>query len=1735
MYQLRSLVWKAYKLRLRSPLSTTLDVGGPISLMIVYLILKLIISTNSTTDLASIPSANETISKPIDNQQNLKNLICPKVLFFAHTTANDNQSKNNNSALRQSISQECGLELIDTASRNDLLDRLRQSLSNRINYADKSVNLNRGNESSSSCFKVPSNKPNGSGSFELSYQIGIIVASRQSIEVHSTEALSIPVIYQPYSLGSTYNEFRLPHGDLNSGLHLLEICLARAMNRNPPSSQDKLINTLAGLKINIGAFPITADCTVLPTLFLVFQLAGNLCNALATVMRTADDNEMGLHHYIRLAGVPSGIYWTSQMIVIVIHMALQSLVFAVLTAIPIGAYVLADPIYELGMTMRWALILSYALAINAHALFVGSMFERTSHAVLVTCLLAISYAMYPIIFMLQWNPYGFSKYGILTDLAMLNPASNYQALLEVMYAAYFRTNEPFDWTKLGMSIDGGGMSDWSVGSLWLLLVGQIIFWFLATILYDHYYYSSSNSVIGYLFTLVNDLIFCNFLAPRSDNSNRSSKTKSSLAPMKAAGGVVLSNDSNLLNPNRVCCSMRHVSVTGPKTLVAHTKGNPLKLSTDQLRRLQQINNTNQEGGETGENHEKALKSQQYIVKRSSSAKPNTAAQYRASSSARSDGTQEEPIVLDEILQQHIIWHKTSIHFDDLNLDFKFNQVSFILGQTDYKELFFQTLLGMRALNGGRVTIDGTEYGPSTLSMARPQIGFLGERDIFLNEMTIFENLQFFGSLRDSSYNQYDSESQFILSLLHLTSRKDNLPVLLTNRSARKLALAAASVGHTKLLLLVEPTLSLRWKPRCQVLNLLKKYKSIRSIIVDTSDVDEATAVGDRIVLFRSSAAYLDGSPNKLAKNLSCGHWIVFEPAASSGVESHPSNTSTISTDNFKSLEVLTSEIFKQDKLDKLDATQRSVYEELMKSTIKESGSKVAAQADMNTIERKRDQHLPLRTIVILKVQHSQNSNQSLCNLLRTFLANKNRSVYGFKLAEVTYESLEDVLVMNMAKALYPDLPPDLLLSLQHRTQINADNDRSQVSVRRYPSDDNANRIETSKPAKSIYVSSVRSIMRDRYLGRPELYYYIAAFALAVGWVIGALLLLQYSVLSGAPESFAARADTSSISVQAPATVHEQQQRHQHLKVDDFYRQRVALYIKGGGSAAATVRNASGQDYIFLWKGSKQFTGIIPDNVSRIDGAYVASLVQRTRDQAVAVIVHEPQANEATIYFEPHQPRAMMAGLKILIDYYRSLNLAATPRGDYQISQQPTGRQDSNSPGGGGGNLNIDQTLHISQHYFQQSWHEIIRGYLNRRLAYGLGFAIAEGISIAVLILAPLRHRAESKVITAKIVYWLAMLLFDMTLSLFQVICYVLAITIIDGTTQSLLVLSNLLVLLLFRLVMAPVAYLVSLIIISRVNGFFFILLLNASIGWAFSIHMRTLVEWSLISEGYLYTIANWIILSMPISSLIDSLTVINHIGRVDHLCSQVPAYTPTGNLVDLEGPQRINVVDKLLSKVTECLKGGKDGTSTWVLHPTKFGVIYDIYFMLLFGVVIWIFLLFSERVFGILARRFSSARSTSDPLKAIIRSTEPTHSLFKWDREKDRLVSEYIRCMNEPAYVKTMATNCVYIRIWLKPLSDQSSIDKRLALILEPLGLLGQPRNDIQIELKTTLQVFVRVGSETNRHRMDRVQLIETYIKFVKEHSDMMMKFALLDWTRETLYKILLHGHYNTKSTSAVT
>lgn len=381
-----------------------------------------------------------------------------------------------------------------------------------------------------------------------------------------------------------------------------------------------------------------------------------------------------------------------------------------------------------------------------------------------------------------------------------------------------------------------------------------------------------------------------------------------------------------------------------------------------------------------------------------------------------------------------------------------------------------------------------------------------------------------------------------------------------------------------------------------------------------------------------------------------------------------------------------------------------------------------------------------------------------------------------------------------------------------------------------------------------------------------------------------------------------------------------------------------------------------------------------------------------------------------------------------------------------------------------------------------------------------------------------------------------MFAFDLFVSLIQVALYIVTMAIFDIKPGIYHLFSMLLVFVVYKMAYIPFTYLISIVSQSTRMAWLFLSLFVASSCWTFGIQMRTFFEWIFIGNGNVYVIFDWLLIFNPIAALIDAISTINHVHRMNQLCKQVPAFIATNGLVAFEGKQSLTLNEILMAKVDECLASGKQFVTTNVFHQAKLGIIWDLILTLLFGLIVWLFLIYNQRVLGLFVHRILGSTRSRDLMKTVIRSPESSsETQHKWDREKDRLVNQYIRCMTDSRHAKLMMNNCLLLRIWLKPLIVDEAIEKRVTSLLEPLATLGLQKSDYQIELRTTLQLFVRIGSDRVALRNKRGQLVEMYNQLISSHkTETIARFVVIDYTQESLYKILLHGHYNIKSTQTI-
>jgi len=124
--------------------------------------------------------------------------------------------------------------------------------------------------------------------------------------------------------------------------------------------------------------------------------------------------------------------------------------------------------------------------------------------------------------------------------------------------------------------------------------------------------------------------------------------------------------------------------------------------------------------------------------------------------------------------------------------------------------------------------------------SRGRVGYLTGRYSLYADLTVWENIRFFGRVYGMSSAQLTAEGQRLLEWVGLWPFKDRLSGLLSGGMRQKLALACALVHQPPVLVLDEPTTAVDPVARADFWDLLRSQaEQGRAVLVTTPYMDEA--------------------------------------------------------------------------------------------------------------------------------------------------------------------------------------------------------------------------------------------------------------------------------------------------------------------------------------------------------------------------------------------------------------------------------------------------------------------------------------------------------------------------------------------------------------------------------------------------------------------------------------------------------------------------------------------------------------------------------------------------------------------------------------------------------------------------------------------------------------------------------------------------------------------------------
>jgi len=177
---------------------------------------------------------------------------------------------------------------------------------------------------------------------------------------------------------------------------------------------------------------------------------------------------------------------------------------------------------------------------------------------------------------------------------------------------------------------------------------------------------------------------------------------------------------------------------------------------------------------------------------------------------------------------------------------------------------------------GTVKVFGYDIISET-NKVRKHIGICPQDLVFYNNLTVYENLIFFGKMYERPLKELKKYADFLISHVGLDEKRNSLARNLSGGMKRRLNLLIALVNDPDLIFLDEPTAGLDPQTRRLIweflLNLKKKGKTV---FLTTHYMDEADYLSDRVAIIDQGKIIALDSPFDLKREYSGGDVIEFK-------------------------------------------------------------------------------------------------------------------------------------------------------------------------------------------------------------------------------------------------------------------------------------------------------------------------------------------------------------------------------------------------------------------------------------------------------------------------------------------------------------------------------------------------------------------------------------------------------------------------------------------------------------------------------------------------------------------------------------------------------------------------------------------------------------------------------------------------------------------------------------------
>jgi ABC-2 type transport system ATP-binding protein len=201
--------------------------------------------------------------------------------------------------------------------------------------------------------------------------------------------------------------------------------------------------------------------------------------------------------------------------------------------------------------------------------------------------------------------------------------------------------------------------------------------------------------------------------------------------------------------------------------------------------------------------------------------------------------------------------------DNISFEVQEGQIFGFLGANGAgKSTTIRMLCGLLAPSSGQANVAGFDVLKQTEQVKR-SIGYMSQKFSLYDDLTVEENLNFFGGVYGLSKAKLEERKNYVLGMSHLSEERSRLTGTLSAGFKQRLALGCSIIHEPKVVFLDEPTGGVDPVTRkgfWELINTLSDEGT--TILVTTHYLDEAEFCNE-IILIDAGKLVARGAPNEL--------------------------------------------------------------------------------------------------------------------------------------------------------------------------------------------------------------------------------------------------------------------------------------------------------------------------------------------------------------------------------------------------------------------------------------------------------------------------------------------------------------------------------------------------------------------------------------------------------------------------------------------------------------------------------------------------------------------------------------------------------------------------------------------------------------------------------------------------------------------------------------------------------